>query len=110
VYVWAMGNMSCGQWITERQKDPEGMTVSLAVSWITGFVTGLNAFLPSTSLHSKEVGSHTDLPSLIVWLDGYCQQHPLDKIYQAPTFFYGYARAQGKSMHEWPAVRPPSIT
>ncbi len=38
--------------------------------------------------HKGEVGDGLDIPALVVWLDNYCQAHPLDWIMNAANEFY----------------------
>ena len=58
--------------------------------WIQGYVTGLNSGLPASATDTGAIGEHIDIPALEVWIDNYCQAHPLDQIISAAQEFYNF--------------------
>jgi hypothetical protein len=94
INVWGSGTVSCGTWVTNRSNNPD--MVFMEFSWVQGFITGLNAGLPIESSNNGHVGAHLDTNAAQVWLDNYCQAHPLDELSDASLALYFYARSQKK--------------
>ena len=94
ITLWGAGNTSCGTWITNRRTDPG--TARFEFSWLQGYITGLNAGLPSTDSNYGQVGASIDVDAAKVWVDNYCQAHPLNNLADAATELYTYARSQNR--------------
>jgi hypothetical protein len=92
--VWGEGVILCDTWISDRHSDLT--MVNHEFSWVEGYITGLNSGLPSTSSNNGQVGEHIAAEGAKVWLDNYCQSHPLDTLAQAADKLYDYARSQNK--------------
>ena len=90
--VWGEGVILCDTWISDRHSD---LTMANhEFSWVEGYITGLNSGLPSASSNNGQVGEHLAAEGAKVWLDNYCQSHPLDMLSQAADKLYDYARSQ----------------
>jgi len=82
--VLGSGVESCGTWLQNRGAQSYD-TVALArefvqESWVLGYLTGSNNYAIQQS------GSNTagvDANGFFSWIDGYCQAHPLDNVFQA---------------------------
>ena len=94
VLIVGSGGLSCGTWVTDRQRTSYGMMLEIA--WVEGYITGLNAGLPSEFSNNHQVGAHLDLDGFNVWLDNYCTAHPLDHLIDATDQLYTSARSQNK--------------
>jgi hypothetical protein len=68
------GIESCGSWSHERMRDSHKAAALL--QWSLGYVSGRN-------VERAEFLKGVDGPAILAWLDGYCQQHPLDKLENA---------------------------
>jgi hypothetical protein len=76
-FIYGAGNNSCGSWVVERQQKSDLSYIHS--SWVLGFFTGANHFLPLSKIYLKE----TDSAAMLVWMDKYCAEHPLEPIHQA---------------------------
>jgi hypothetical protein len=94
IQVWGAGTVSCGTWATERRRD-SFLSID-EFTWVQGYVTGLNSGLPSTDSNYGQVGVQLDPDAAKVWLDNYCQAHPLESLARAADSLYDYAKAQNK--------------
>ena len=92
--VWGSGTVSCGTWITHRGSN--SFLADAEFSWVQGFITGLNAGLPNDSSNYGQVGAQLDPNAVEVWVDNYCQAHPLNDLADAATVLYVYAKVQNK--------------
>ena len=75
------GAQSCGTWTHDRQSHMDlGVT-----SWVSGYLSGINTLAPSLFIGRRAPDLLQDLDNNAFqsWMDNYCQQHPLEKIYIA---------------------------
>jgi len=71
-------NYSCGSWTAERKI---GSATSFQLqSWVAGYLSGINAQLPSTT---KDFLLNTDGEAVFGAIDNYCQANPLKNISEA---------------------------
>lgn len=74
-------NFSCGDWTSERKTDPNGIIIKGAISWVQGYLSGLNL---AWSRGKPELLFAIPNPnSLSGWLDNSCRDKPLDKLQDA---------------------------
>jgi hypothetical protein len=59
-----------------------------------GYISGLNAGVPTDGQFTGEVGRYTDIEAIRSWLDNYCKDHPLDIIQTAGNELYRALAAQ----------------
>lgn len=70
-----MGAKSCGEWVKRRAE--KGWPAIVLGHWVTGFLSGI------------AVGNNNDIlkgaegESLMLWMDNYCQDNPLDDTWDA---------------------------
>ncbi|TIX50354.1 hypothetical protein [Alteraurantiacibacter aquimixticola] len=76
-YVGFPGNDSCGNWI-EARANPQrhGQTLE---GWLLGYITGHNAFHRGYG----RLGQSTNATGMLAWIDGYCEENPLDSLLMA---------------------------
>ena len=74
--VLGQGNQSCGKW-TQDSRDPNSTAAIADLVWVLGYVSAYNNY---ASASSGDVSSNTDVNGIEAWIDGYCANHPLDKI------------------------------
>lgn len=70
--VYGAGTLSCGTWIEERKKENWYDTGQ----WIVGYISAAG-YYGNPSLRK------TDSDAIAVFMDNYCQAHPLEDIVQA---------------------------
>jgi len=68
------GPISCGIWVKDRQKG--GWEFASDVYWIGGYITAYNAQTPDVF----DILNKTDMESVFLWMDKYCQENPLRKL------------------------------
>jgi hypothetical protein len=84
--VYGNGSDSCGQWTEARKSEPHGTWTAMELSWILGYLTG------SQAVAERREGlryRHADSDAITVWIDNYCQAHPLLEIYEATVALDG---------------------
>lgn len=96
-----IGNPSCGGWILSREEEKmedaawhTGWKVLVNNAWLTGYVSGIN----SSESQQIDFLKNVDGDSLYLFVDKYCQEHPLDDISQAADALY--AELLRKSVRE----------
>ena len=102
--VWGVGHLSCSEYVEARNLpdyrtgwyDPErnpfiGATQrvakglpqladnSLFQQWAMGFITSYNWANPNSS----DLFQQTDVPDVMLWLENYCKEHPLEAFFNA---------------------------
>lgn len=65
----SIGDRSCAEWI-----DNWAERKSFDANWIIGFMTGLS------TASSKEFLNDIDDNSIMLWIDNYCRNNPLDSL------------------------------
>ena len=75
VTIVGYGMRSCGAW-TEARKNNKLDSLAYE-TWVQGFLSGIN----STGVMGIDILESGDHENWLVWIDNYCQQKPLDKIY-----------------------------
>lgn len=80
IIVRGFGQNSCGAWTQARQEG--GASAGAYMNWIGGYLTGFNAAAARLEhLNKYDVASAVaDDNSLMIWVDNYCQTHPLEKL------------------------------
>lgn len=74
--VYGQGALSCGAWLEARKEG--GIDESVHNVWIAGYITGVTAS-GDFSLKDSDVDGRAN------WIDNYCEENPLDYIYDAAT-------------------------
>ena len=81
---WAIkgeGNFSCPEYVAAKQIN--GKKLYSSISWVQGFITGLNyqRALPEDS-HSF-IGQDLPATSIVSWLENHCRANPQDYLADA---------------------------
>jgi hypothetical protein len=100
-----VGTQSCGEWLASheefnktRREAGSGGLFAMKLSWLQGFLTGysFDGLGNPGSNSRREVAilerrwqriPHPD--ALLVWMDNYCQAHPLNDLMTAGQTLYG---------------------
>jgi hypothetical protein len=69
------GGVSCGAWLEARRSRSEEAWRYQA--WVLGCVSGANEYRGGDDFLDA------DAPAVFAWLDNYCPQHSLDKLFDA---------------------------
>jgi hypothetical protein len=68
------GTWSCGQWVTARRYHR-----SLSMEgWVIGYLSGLNFAFDASGYN--DILANLDPPSAYLWIDTWCNAHPLDDV------------------------------
>lgn len=76
--IYGAGNLSCGTW-SEGRRQPHSPAVSLARSWVLGFLSAMDGATHFISHDTKRLRS-LDVNAVNSWLDDYCRANLLDHI------------------------------
>jgi len=78
--IYGAGLVSCGKYVEARQSNKAGEIYQLS-AWIDGFLTAFTMFNPDA--YSDFINSKKDAAALLLWLDNYCKENPLDNFHLA---------------------------
>jgi hypothetical protein len=81
--VTTIGNKSCGTWAEARR---EGTALE-PEAWVLGYLLGAEAIAVPPQTLAQAVMKGTRRDDVLVWIDNYCQTHPLDLIIDAVRAF-----------------------
>jgi hypothetical protein len=73
VSVYGSGAFSCGRWVADQQTEQTQLDMHFEQIWVLGYVSGAGAFATVPL-------ADTDANAIKLWIDNYCQAHPLDRI------------------------------
>jgi hypothetical protein len=77
--VLGAGATTCADWNDfKRQDDPARYG---AMDWVLGYVSAFNNFRAGDGDVSRSVG----VDQMLIWIDQYCDRHPVDSLLQATT-------------------------
>jgi hypothetical protein len=76
------GAESCGSWTVYRRD----RRASGEEQWILGFLSGIGAAPPSAGPVVNPLNG-VDAQAVLIWMDNYCRDHPLDLIMTAGEAF-----------------------
>lgn len=79
-----IGTTPCSGWSHYRKDDPKSSSAIFYLSWVEGFVSAINEFVPT-----KSTSIAKDLPQRGIgeWFDYYCSGHPDDTMDAAAGVF-----------------------
>jgi hypothetical protein len=78
--VYGAGTVSCGKYVEVRQSNKSGELYQFS-AWIDGFLTAFTIYNPKADC--DYINSKKDDAALLLWLDNYCKENPLDNFHLA---------------------------
>lgn len=78
--IYGAGMASCGKYVEARQSNRSGEIYQFS-AWIDGFLTAFTMYNPDA--HPDYINSKKDDEALLLWLDNYCKEKPLDNFHLA---------------------------
>ena len=90
VRIFGEGTSSCTEWLQYRAYNT--VMGPITEAWVRGFLTGMNA----ADLSSHSIGRGVTPITNNIWLDNYCSQHPLEKLYNAALALRAALRDAGR--------------
>ncbi len=75
--IYGNGVRTCGTYVTEQHGSPDKV---MNVTWALGFITGVGIVWKAT-VHTQM--ADTDEGAVEIWLNNYCQAHPLEQFANA---------------------------
>ena len=73
--ILGFGSESCGTYVAERKLGKDNPYRG----WLTGYLSAYNESLKNT----YNVLGNTDVEAALLWIDKYCNEHPLDSFADA---------------------------
>lgn len=77
--VAGVGAISCGEWAQGRAKNSTLLEFQMS-AWLQGFLSGMN--VQQTILAGKEMALLPDSQTLLIYVDKYCRDNPLNVPWQ----------------------------
>ena len=74
------GAVTCGTWIESRKNG----TWRTEINWILGFISSYNHNI-YIGTNPDGVFGNTDANSLALWMDNFCNENPLDLVYDGTS-------------------------
>ncbi len=111
--IYGVGKNSCGMWLEGRDKFagksavPVSETGALAVTdagalavtrmreqWVIGYVSAFNLWgpWPEGWPEVRDIGKGTDEAGMLVWIDNWCRDNPLEQVASATEVLIGHLR------------------
>jgi len=81
IYVFSLGNISCGTWITDRRQQ----AAAAEEFWVDGYISSTEDSLGAEV--NKDVSINTDGNGIYVWIDNFCQVNPTIDLWSATKAF-----------------------
>jgi len=85
---WAEGRESCGT-VLERIAGP-AQSRAILDAYIAAYLTAYNAWVPGVA----HIAEGTDRKSIVIWIERYCRENPLDTDAQAMNALITELRAR----------------
>ena len=84
VWLIGTGQFSCGKFIDYQRQKNEAQ-LNLIVQWIWGFISAYNmrGSFHAKSVQTTQITDVPDQPSVLLYVEKYCDAHPTDKLTQA---------------------------
>jgi hypothetical protein len=82
---FGVGNKSCEQYVSDAQRPDRGFVYE---TWLSGYLTAFNAYNPGVS----DILTGTDFDRAVVWIKGYCREHPTAAVHAATVKFIQFMR------------------
>lgn len=82
--VMGAGTASCGEYATAYRSAPSA-TDDLFISWVNGFISGMNTSAIFNDLPAKKIGTYESHKQ---FLHIYCDAHPLNDVGKAAVELY----------------------
>lgn len=79
------GAASCGDYVDERAKRDSSKQIHYSQTrfWVAGWITAYNSLAQDTN----DIMGNADMPSVLLWLEGYCKANPLEHLSDAMQAF-----------------------
>lgn len=78
------GNVSCGQWIEDKQNDIPVLKIS-DMRWLGGYLSGLNTAWTAIQPQKDPLSQLTSLEQASDWIDNYCKTNSLGNLKEGTT-------------------------
>lgn len=86
--ILGAGTLSCGGWLEKRAKG--GWESRLLLEWFHGYISSHNEYVEGVANVIEGVG----IDSINAWIDGHCQNHPLDDLHIAAEALIDHFESQ----------------
>ncbi len=75
-------SVSCGSFVESKHNETQRY---IYLTWINGYLTAVNKYQNDVKIYNenRDIKAGRDPQALMLWLDNYCQENPLDNFYQA---------------------------
>jgi hypothetical protein len=74
-----MGDMSCRDWVEHHSTGTPDIEAIIQNNWVAGYLSGIAVGL------STDILDHPSGESIIIWLNNYCKNNPLDNMSTAAS-------------------------
>jgi hypothetical protein len=74
-----MGDISCGDWVDHHSASSPDIQTVIQNNWVAGYLSGMAVGL------NADILDNPSGKSLILWLNNYCRNNPLDNISTAAS-------------------------
>ena len=80
--LWIEGSVDCGVWVKARKADRAQYFEHYLMGVVNGLVLGA-----AINIWREDEGNNVSRDQLYLWMDGWCQRHPLSSIHIGATHF-----------------------
>ena len=83
------GGITCATWTAYRRDN--GLPAIAAANWVMGYLTAYDEYVGG-----GHIGAGVDNDTISVWVDTYCEVHPLDNLATAASHLIDDLRARNR--------------
>ena len=73
---------SCGSFVESKQNETQRY---IYLAWVNGYLTAVNKYQSGIKNYNglRDIKAGRDSQALMLWLDNYCRENPLDNFFRA---------------------------
>lgn len=93
IIVLGPGAISCGKYVEYRRDSANPISENMSLGdlvWVLGYLTAYNNYVSVDG----NITANTDSSGIQLWVDNYCQAHPLDSLSSATSALIAELRAR----------------
>lgn len=82
IAAYGEATASCGSFVESKQNETQRY---IYLAWLNGYLTGANKYQSGVKTYDglRDIKAGRDPQALMLWLDNYCRENPLDNFARA---------------------------
>lgn len=82
IAIYGEATVSCGSFVESKQDETQRY---IYLAWLNGYLTAVNKYQSAVNNYNgfRDIKTGRDSQALMLWLDNYCRENPLDNFFKA---------------------------